>query len=114
MTDYNDGKWHAWNGGECPVHPKTHGEFVFADGTILREKTAGEWLWNDKHLPIVAFRVTKPYTDPKEYSGTCYAYHYTNLEPTLVQSNVGSCIKGKWTATHIDGKLAKITWDATE
>lgn len=21
--DYNDGKWHGWNGGECPVHPKS-------------------------------------------------------------------------------------------
>ena len=23
MTGYNDGKWHGWNGGECPVHPKS-------------------------------------------------------------------------------------------
>lgn len=22
MTDYNDGKWHGWNGGECPVDPQ--------------------------------------------------------------------------------------------
>ena len=20
-VDYNDGNWHGWNGGECPVHP---------------------------------------------------------------------------------------------
>ena len=23
MTNYNDGRWHGWNGGECPVHPET-------------------------------------------------------------------------------------------
>ena len=28
MTSYNDGKWHGWNGGECPVHPETEVEFV--------------------------------------------------------------------------------------
>lgn len=22
MTDYRDGYWHRWNGGECPVNPK--------------------------------------------------------------------------------------------
>ena len=21
--NYNDGRWHGWNGGECPVHPET-------------------------------------------------------------------------------------------
>jgi hypothetical protein len=21
MTDYRDGRWHGWNGGECPVNP---------------------------------------------------------------------------------------------
>lgn len=21
MTDYSDGEWHGWNGGECPVRP---------------------------------------------------------------------------------------------
>ena len=67
MTDYNDGKWHGWNGGERPVHPKSNGEFVFADGTITSIKPAGQWDWSDKELPIIAFRVTKPYKEPREW-----------------------------------------------
>ena len=23
MVDYNDGNWHGWDGGECPVHPES-------------------------------------------------------------------------------------------
>lgn len=67
MTNYNDGKWHGWNGGECPVHPKSNGEFVFADGSIVNIKPAGHWNWNCKELPIIAFRVTKPYKEPREF-----------------------------------------------
>ena len=37
MTNtYNDGKWHGWNGGECPVHPKTVVDYL--------------WLYDDFHL----------------------------------------------------------------
>ena len=31
MEDYNDGGWHLWNGGECPVHSKTVVEAVLHD-----------------------------------------------------------------------------------
>ena len=31
MTNYNDGKWHGWNGGECPVHPKSMVDAVWHD-----------------------------------------------------------------------------------
>lgn len=30
MTNYNDGKWHGWNGGECPVHPESIVEYVWS------------------------------------------------------------------------------------
>lgn len=81
MTDYNDGNWHGWNGGECPVHPDTRGEFVFADGSICTIKPAGAWGWDDTELPIIAFRVTKPYVEPREFwiypdgAVDCIMYH---------------------------------------
>jgi hypothetical protein len=116
MTDYNDGKWHGWNGGECPVHPLTVVETRYLSAPPHAPRKGEEWIWShDGNVgDIVAFRVTKAYTEPKEYSGTCYVYHYTSFAPTLAENNVGDWIKGKWTATHIDGKLAKITWEATE
>jgi len=72
-TDYNDSKWHGWNGGTIPVHPKTNGEFMFADGEILANKPAGDWCWSDNELPIVAFRVTKECKEPQEY-WLCYVH----------------------------------------
>lgn len=41
MTDkpnYNDGNWHGWNGGECPVHPQSEVEAVWHD---TRRNAAG-------------------------------------------------------------------------
>lgn len=69
--DYNDGRWHGWNGGECPVHPKTEVQFIWEHdertGTHTRE--AGE----DKHGvspgwsgAVKAFRVVKEYREPRE------------------------------------------------
>ena len=81
MTDYNDGNWHGWNGGECPVHPKTNGEFVFANGSIATIKPAGEWNWSDEKLPIIAFRVTKPYRGPREFwIDTITGRYYTDWQ----------------------------------
>jgi len=65
MTDYNDGKWHGWNGEmeHPPIDPKSVVEIRYSDplydGIISAE--AGGFLWGT--LPgasIIAFRVTKP------------------------------------------------------
>lgn len=67
MTNYNDGKWHGWDGGECPVHPKT----------VVDAMTMLVWLpcsvassiggWEMPHdNPIIAFRVVKEYREPRE------------------------------------------------
>ena len=74
MTDYNDGNWHGWNGGECPVHPKSVVEYITAtDG----ESTYGEvearrlsWVDDEDGWIVVAFRVVKEYREPRE----CWAY----------------------------------------
>jgi len=64
MTNYNDGKWHGWNGGECPVHPKTRVE-VSGIGWV-DEDVADDFDWEEgAGHPMVAFRVTKEYKEPR-------------------------------------------------
>ncbi len=68
-TDYNDGKWHGWNGGECPVHPKTVVDAMRADGEMLSSTIAEYISWchylGDRN--IVAFRVIKEHKEPREW-----------------------------------------------
>ena len=56
MTDYNDGKWHGWNGGECPVHPGSVVSVVFENGT-QDECGATAINWNMSRYRPCAFRV---------------------------------------------------------
>lgn len=75
MTDYNDGKWHGWNGGECPVHPKSIVQIQKANETrkdVENESTLchneGEyWDWSNdgNEGDIIAFRVIKPYREAR-------------------------------------------------
>lgn len=75
MTNYNDGQWHGWNGGECPVHPKTEVEAVVrpapAGGDEYKPaipSIAGRIHWGaDTLYPIIAFRVTKEHREPREW-----------------------------------------------
>ncbi len=66
MTDYNDGQIHGWNGGDCPVHTKTVVEVWFRckDSDICQ---ANALFWNHAGEcdDIVAFKVVKPYVEPK-------------------------------------------------
>lgn len=75
MTNYNDGKWHGWNGGECPVHPLTEIEGVYIDpeaniiakGSPLYDD-AKHFDWNrDDSYILVAFRVIKEFKEPREF-----------------------------------------------
>lgn len=68
MTSYNDGKWHGWNGGECPVHPKTEVETVTKNCGLQKQVEAGMFGWNVGHPnPILAFKVTKEHKEPREF-----------------------------------------------
>ena len=69
MTDYNDGKWHGWNGGECPVHHDTLVEVVYVyDSAAMDKGSAGYYCWETgRGLPIVAFRVVKEHKEPREF-----------------------------------------------
>ena len=64
MTDYNDGNWHEWKGGECPVHPQTVVQVSFnqyeLSGGHGRNYFAEELNW-DYETIFHAFRVLLPY-----------------------------------------------------
>lgn len=78
MNDYNDGNWHGWNGGECPVHPKSEVLVTIHEGLLyarLEIAYAGSLEWDAGDSPIVAFRLVKKFEEPKviwvnEYENT--------------------------------------------
>lgn len=69
-VNYNDGKWHGWNGGECPVHPKTLVQVVFSGQSAHKfyGHVADNLEWQNGVAPsnIIVFRVTEPYVEPKK------------------------------------------------
>jgi hypothetical protein len=70
MTDYNDGKWHGWNGGECPVHPRSTVEPIWLEGrqgkgSLILE--AERVSWGGKFDVPVAFRVIKEHREPRKW-----------------------------------------------
>lgn len=71
MTNYNDGSWHGWNGGECPVHPKSEVEIVSIEGGTRRTNrvqcVADDLLWKNPMVDILAFRVTKEHKESREF-----------------------------------------------
>lgn len=66
MTDYNDGKIHGWNGGECPVHPESR-VITWHRNNLTQSTESGEYWWDHKGTggDIIAFRVTKVHREPK-------------------------------------------------
>ncbi len=66
MTDYNNGQIYGWNGGKCPVHPKDVVEVWFR-GHDPDITLAGSLPWghSDDFDDVVAFKVVKPYVEPK-------------------------------------------------
>lgn len=68
MTNYNDGKWHGWDGGECPVHHESVVECVWIrdrSPNHFERKAGNNIVWDDdcgQHVKI--FRVTKQHKEP--------------------------------------------------
>lgn len=86
MVDYNDGKIHGWNGGDCPVHPQSVVRYWLREG-LLGHDLALEmgWEWEDSfaEYDIIAFQVTKQYVEPKTIWANEYRHDifvYTNKE----------------------------------
>lgn len=70
MTDYNDGNWHGWDGGECPVHHESEIDAVWPsvmdDEKSYRDARKAKdfpWIVGGAWVPFL-FRVTKPYVEP--------------------------------------------------
>ena len=68
MTNYNDGEWHAWGGGECPVHPKSHIDIVTISALQIFNRKARITDW-DSDNPFL-FRVVKEHKEPSELWAT--------------------------------------------
>lgn len=68
MIDYNDGKWHGWNGGEMPVHGDSIVEVSLLDQGTMHGEDAIQWNWSTTPTShIIAFRVTKEHKEPREF-----------------------------------------------
>jgi hypothetical protein len=94
LVDYNDGKWHRWSGGECPVHLDSVVEVMFIGLSSVNdfELNARSFTWDSVHAPIVAFRVTKEHVEPpkapREFwllSGKIYSYYPVNPDTVHVR-----------------------------
>jgi len=73
VTNYNDGKWHGWNGGECPVHVDSIVEGVYLKDGELTEHSpltdiAAKFDWcMENAFTLIAFRVVKEHCEPREF-----------------------------------------------
>ena len=101
MTNYNDGNWHGWNGGECPVHPKSIVEAVWHDpkanrAGVSRQRPAREEVgptlaWQH----VVKFRVIKEHREPREFwlvpnSGDIMWVYSDQIRAKLIADGYGS------------------------
>ena len=110
MTDYNDGKWHGWNGGECPVHPKSRVQWMrytgMGMGRSYQGETPGQVVdWNDtpnSEKRIDAFRVTKPYREPREWWLTiCGGYTHAHATMSDAETYVRCNSKSDVAVVHV-------------
>jgi len=72
MVNYNDGEWHGWNGGDCPVHPRSQVEIVWRSTESenplhIRQDSAVSLCFEGNIFgKIIAFRVVKEHREPRE------------------------------------------------
>jgi hypothetical protein len=84
ITNYNDGDWHPWTGGDCPVHQGSRVELMMNSGDTGENLVAGDWNWGRViKTKIVAFKVTKEYKpEPREFWITNFLrYEVWNKKP---------------------------------
>lgn len=84
LTEYETGVWYGWNGGECPVHPKSMVEIVTRHGE-QEALPAESWIWDCTYSPIRAFRIVEPYAAPLEVwipisAGVCLGANFGTEE----------------------------------
>lgn len=99
--NYNDGNWHGWSGGDCPVHPKTTVEAVWHDpcrnaAGFQPERTACEdegprLAW----AHVVKFRVIKSYREPRESWSVCGSHLETEEKAMAFRQQLADKHPGK-------------------
>lgn len=86
MTNYNDGEWHGWNGGECPVHPKTVVRAMTEMGRELNCKAKNiAWSQFNSGTDIIAFRVIKEHREPRDFWLTTRNGKYYSAESAATE-----------------------------
>lgn len=96
MTDYNDGNWHEWNGGECPVHPESEIDAVWPsmmyDRKSYRDARKAKdfpWILGGGLVPFL-FRVTKPHVEPpkpREFWANEYDWGFSYLNDSKAKAD---------------------------
>jgi hypothetical protein len=94
-TNYNDGKWHRWSGGKCPLYPKTRVEAILTRDVKPVSGMASAFTWDHENDPILAFRVTEEYVEPQAprelwVSLNDYQGHETEADAQEYDINLGS------------------------
>jgi hypothetical protein len=91
-ANYNDGKWHQWNGSECPVHPNSTVEMISTQSGMPNRRAADSFTWDHEFDPILVFRVTKEFLEPRELwiSLNDYQAHETEADAQEYDKHLGS------------------------
>ena len=93
-VNYNDGKWHGWNGGGCPVHPLSEVEAVWHDENLrtsgIRCGAAHGGAWFNQ---ILKFRVIKEHREPRE------TWLYRNPMGVVMECDEGT--PGSWLSREV-------------
>lgn len=93
MTEYVTGQIYGWNGGECPVHPKTMVQVWFRSwGVKAANAQVLVWDHHQKGSDIVCFQVITPYAEPKtiwvnEYENGCGAAYASEEQAKSIGNN---------------------------
>jgi hypothetical protein len=118
MTDYNDGKWHGWNGGECPVHRESVVEVVtHLHGRIGESKALTKGWWAGHSNPVVAFRVVTPYVEPpkpREWWATGMHLHNSRADADAFLAKVSADNPGMNFDSHAPVLVREVTPTAAD
>ena len=61
--DFNDGMWHSWGGGKCPLHASTLVDATYTSGRTYRGIKSVYLSWGQPLL----FKVVEEYKEPLEF-----------------------------------------------
>ena len=68
MTEYKEGVWYGWNGGECPVHPNTEVVVKWSSNGVETETLPArifDYIWGGRS--IAAFKIVRENREPREW-----------------------------------------------